>query len=420
MRFGTASRFNIFLSAAASVLHPLFAIFVPVMTRLLLIITLLAALCAPTSRAEVTVGAARTDLYLPALEGKRVGLLTNHTGMVGNEHTLDLMLRNGVDVRMIFSPEHGFRGTADAGEHVSGGRDAATGLPIVSLFGSRRFPTDAMMDSIDIIVTDIQDVGLRFYTYYCTMLDLMNSAAARGKQFMILDRPNPNGMTVDGPLLDMRFASGVGRLPIPVLHGLTLGELGRMAVGEGWLDGKRSLDLTVIPCGGYTHATRYELPVPPSPNLPDMKSVYLYPSVCFFEATPMSLGRGTDMPFCVIGHPALKDKPGCSFSFTPRSRPGARKPPLMDRRCYGMDLRSVSDSAAIAGGVDLSYLIEAYRLMGRPAKFLTSFFEKLIGTDRIRPMIERGDSAEAIRASWQPDVEAFCRQRAPYLIYPLD
>lgn len=385
----------------------------------LLIAIIAAALGAfAAESAGVTVGAARSDLYMPLLKGKRIGLLTNHTGMVGSEHTLDLLLRLGADVRIIFSPEHGLRGTADAGEHVSGGRDEATGLPVESLFGARRYPSAEAVGAVDIFVTDLQDVGLRFYTYYCTMLDVMNTAAEAGKPFMVLDRPNPNGMTVDGPVLDMRFSSGVGRLPVPVVHGMTLGELARMAVGEGWLKGGRTLDLTVIPCDGYTHSTRYELPVAPSPNLLTMKAVYLYPSICLFEATPMSLGRGTDAPFCVIGSPALKGKPGCTFSFTPRSRTGARRPPLMDRRCYGRDLRTVSDSAAIAGGLDLSYLIEMYRLSGRPAKFLTPFFEKLIGTDRIRPMIERGDSAEAIRATWRDEVEAFRRRRAPYLIYP--
>lgn len=372
--------------------------------------------------AEVTVGAARTDRYIPDLksEGKRVGLFTNHTGMVGDRHTLDILLDSGVNVTTIFTPEHGLRGTADAGEHVAGGVDKATGIPVVSLYGSaaQRRPSAAVMDKIDVIVTDIQDVGLRYYTYYCTMLDLMEAAAQYGKQFMILDRPNPNGMTVDGPVLDMKYKSGVGRLPIPVVHGMTLGELARMAVGEKWLKGGAAPDLTVIPCEGYTHATRYSLPVPPSPNLPDMKSVYLYPSTCYFEATPMSLGRGTDMPFCVFGHPQLKGK--YTFRFTPESRTGAKKPPLMGRRCYGRDLRALSDEEIIAKGVNLEYIIEAYKAMGMGDKFFTRFFENLIGSGKIRGMIERGASAEEIKASWLPDVERFKKQREPYLIYPLN
>ena len=372
--------------------------------------------------AEVTVGAARTDRYIPELkrEGKRVGLFTNHTGMVGDRHTLDILLDSGVNVTTIFTPEHGLRGTADAGEHVAGGVDKATGIPVVSLYGSaaQRRPSAAVMDKIDVIVTDIQDVGLRYYTYYCTMLDLMEAAAQYGKQFMILDRPNPNGMTVDGPVLDMKYKSGVGRLPIPVVHGMTLGELARMAVGEKWLKGGAAPELTVIPCEGYTHATRYSLPIPPSPNLPDMKSVYLYPSTCYFEATPMSLGRGTDMPFCVFGHPQLKGK--YDFQFTPESRTGAKKPPLMGRRCYGRDLRGISDEEIIAEGVNLEYIIEAYKAMGMGDKFFTRFFENLIGSGKIRGMIERGASAEEIKASWLHDVERFKKQREPYLIYPLN
>lgn len=372
------------------------------------------------SVAGVTVGAARSDIWEPLLAGKRIALYTNHTGLVGTEHTLDLMRRHGLDVKMIFSPEHGFRGTADAGEHVVSGRDAATGLPIVSLYGANRFPTAAMMDSIDVIVTDIQDVGLRFYTYYCTMLDLMNSAAAAGKEFVVFDRPNPNGMSVDGPVLDMRYESGVGRLPIPVLHGMTLGELARMIVGEGWLKDGRKLPLTVVECTGYTHATRYRLPVAPSPNLPDMLAVYLYPSMCYFEATPLSLGRGTDRPFTRFGHPALRTKPGYPFSFTPESRPGAKKPPLMGVKCWGRDLSGLTEEEAIAMGVDLTQLIDAVRDMSRGTALLTKFFEKLIGSDRVRVMIERGASADEIRASWQPELELFRTRRAPYLLYPLE
>lgn len=376
-----------------------------------------AAMCAAADAGlALKTGAERTDEYLPRLEGLRVALFSNHTGMVGDRHTLDVMLDGGVNVTTIFSPEHGFRGTADAGEHVKSSVDPVTGIPIASLYdGGKRGPAKAVMDNIDVIVTDIQDVGLRYYTYYITMVDLMNAAAKHGKKFMVLDRPNPNGMTVDGPILDMKYRSGVGRLPIPVVHGMTLGELAMMANGEGWLDGKAKIDLTVIPCEGYSHSTRYELPVAPSPNLRTMHAIYLYPSICYFEATPVSLGRGTDMPFEVYGHPEMDDR---DFSFTPKSIDGAKNPPQLNKQCYGRDLRGLDDDSIIARGVDLSYLIDAYKDLGIGDRFFTPFFEKLIGRGDIRGMIKAGMNAEEIKATWSGDVEKFRRQRAPYLIYP--
>ncbi|MCM1292538.1 MAG: DUF1343 domain-containing protein [Bacteroides sp.] len=391
--------------------------------KLIKIITIIVGLLIVAGQAraseKVTVGAERTDLYLPMLKGKRVALLSNHTGVVSDgRHTLDLLLDNGVNVVRIFSPEHGFRGTADAGENVSGSTDSKTGLPIVSLYGKQSVPTASQLADVDVVISDLQDVGLRFYTYYITMLNLMDAAADADKQFVIFDRPNPNGMTVDGPILDMSLASGVGKLPITTVHGMTLGELGRMIVGEGWLKSSRKLDLTVIPCDGYTHSTRYELPVAPSPNLPDMRSVYLYPSTCLFEGTVMSLGRGTDMPFEVYGHPNYS---GSTFSFTPRSRPGAKNPPLLGRKCYGRDLRNVDLDHVIESGIDISYVVDAYRNIGmkRVGKFFTTFFDKLIGNRRVRQMIEEGRSAEEIKKSWAADVAAFKRQRQPYLLYPL-
>ena len=366
-------------------------------------------------RADVTVGAARLDQYLPLLEGKRVALLSNHTGMVGDKHTLDLMLENGVNVVTIFSPEHGFRGKADAGEHVNSSVDQPTGIPIASLYdGKRRGPAPDVVDGLDVIVCDIQDVGLRFYTYYCTMLELMNVAAEAGKEFVVLDRPNPNGMTVDGPILDMKYESGVGRLPIPVVHGLTLGEMARMIVGEGWLKEGRDLKLSVVPCEGYTHQTRYELPVAPSPNLRTMLAIYLYPSICYFEGTPASLGRGTDAPFEIYGHPDYK---GGDFTFTPRSVDGAKNPPLLNQECHGVDLRGVDPEQAIAAGVNLEYVIDAYNKTGLGDKFFTSFFEKLIGRGDIREKIQQGMSAQEIKAGWAQDVEDFKAQRRPYLLY---
>ena len=365
---------------------------------------------------NVQTGAEQTDVYVPALKGKRVALFSNHTGMVGNRHTLDIMLENGLNVVNLFSPEHGFRGTADAGEHVSSGIDEPTGIPIASLYDgdSKRMPAKKVMDGLDVIVVDIQDVGLRYYTYYCTMIDLMNAAAAYGKEVMVLDRPNPNGMYVDGPILDMKYESGVGRLPIPVVHGMTLGEIATMANGEGWLKNGAKVPLTVVPCKNYTHSTRYELPVAPSPNLRTMRAIYLYPSVCYFEATPVSLGRGTDMPFEVYGHPDMKNR---SFSFTPKSVPGAKNPPQLNNLCHGVDLRTVSEEDAIAQGINLEYLIDAYRDLGMGDAFFRSFFEKLIGRGDIRKMIEEGRSAAEIKASWADDVEKFKKQRKPYLLY---
>ena len=371
--------------------------------------------CAWSAAAQVVVGAARVDQYEPILRGKRVALLSNHTGMVGERHVLDIMLEQKLNVVTIFSPEHGFRGSADAGEHVSSSVDPITGIAITSLYGPGSADRlQQAMPGVDVIVCDIQDVGLRFYTYYCTMLQLMNAAAEHGKEFVVFDRPNPNGMYVDGPILDMRYQSGVGRLPIPVVHGMTLGELAQMILGEHWLKEDRSLTLTVIPCLGYTHATRYSLPVAPSPNLRTMRAIYLYPSTCLFEGTVVSLGRGTDWPFEMYGHP---DYRGGEFSFTPQSVPGAKNPPLLGQLCYGVDLRSLPEETIIAGGLDLQYIIDAYNHVGIGDKFFTSFFEKLIGRGDIRQMIEQGMSAEHIRATWAEDVEAFKNQRRQYLLY---
>lgn len=384
----------------------------------LLIFALLTTITATAIHAEVTVGAARTDIYVPLLQKKRIGLLSNHTGIVGNRHTLDVMLENGLNVTTLFSPEHGFRGKADAGEHVAGSVDKQTGLPIISLYGKRSRPTAEVMNELDVVVVDLQDVGLRFYTYYITMLNVIEAAADSDVEIVIFDRPNPNGMIIDGPILDMSLKSGVGRLPIPTVHGMTLGELALMSVGEKWLKCTKEPKITVVECLDYTHQTRYELPVAPSPNLPNMTAVYLYPSTCLFEGTVMSLGRGTDWPFAVYGHPQMK---GCSFSFTPQSRPGAKNPPLLGKKCYGRDLRNIDHEEVIAGGIDLSYVIDAYRNAGMKTlkpKFFTSFFNLLIGDRHTRRMIEQGASAEEIKARWTDDIKRFRAQRKPYLIYP--
>ncbi len=369
--------------------------------------------------AELRVGAARADVYTPMLKGKRVALLSNHTGMVDSvTHTLDALLANGIDVRAILSPEHGFRGTADAGESVKGGKDAATGIPLVSLYSpGRPSPlTPEFMKGLDVVVVDMQDVGTRFYTYHITMIQVMEAAARNGVRVVVFDRPNPLGMVVDGPVLDMSLRSGVGRIPVPVLHGLTMGEIARMANGEGWLADSLRCDLEVVGCEGYTHSTLYRLPVAPSPNLPDMTSIYLYPSLCYFEGTTASLGRGTDFPFKAYGHPSMKKR---GFSFTPRSVPGAKNPPQLGRLCQGVDLRGTPDSLAIAGGVNLEYVIDAYRsLTSGREKFFTSFFDKLIGNREIRRMIVEGRPIEEIKCSWQIDLDNYRALRKKYLLYP--
>ena len=363
----------------------------------------------------VILGAEQTKAYLPILRNKRVALFSNHTGMVGNKHTLDILIENNVNVVAIFSPEHGFRGTADAGEHVSSSVDEKTGVPILSLYdGNLGRPSEENIRKFDVLVVDIQDVGLRFYTYYASMVRLMDACAEFNRKMLILDRPNPNGFYVDGPVLDMKYKSGVGWLPIPVVHGMTLGELALMTNGERWLPASRVCDVTVIPCKNYTHQTRYVLPVPPSPNLPDMKSIYLYPSTCYFEATPVSLGRGTDKPFQVYGHPNMK---GYDFTFTPRSISGAKNPPQLDRLCYGVDLSGKSDEEIWEKGIDLSYLIDAYRNLNLDDHFFRPFFELLIGNENIRKMIKSGKSADEIKASWQEDVARFREHRKPYLVY---
>lgn len=387
------------------------------MKKHLLAVCFLFCCLSPVAGAEtpVVVGAEQTARYFPALKDKRIAVFSNHTGMVGDKHLLDVLVENSFNVVAIFSPEHGFRGDADAGEHVAGSVDEKTGIPILSLYdGNSRKPGKESMRKFDLLIVDIQDVGLRFYTYYATMVRLMDACAEHGRKVLILDRPNPNGHYVDGPVLDMKYKSGVGWLPIPVVHGMTLGELALMVNGEKWLPDGRVCDLTVIPCANYTHQTMYELPIPPSPNLPDMTAVYLYPSTCYFEATPVSLGRGTSKPFQVYGHPNMK---GYEFSFVPKSIPGAKDPPQLGKTCYGVDLSGLSFEELRSKGIDLSYVIDAYRNLNMGDHFFRSFFELLIGRDYVRKMIKQGKSADEIKAMWKEDVEAFKTQRRPYLLY---
>ena len=350
------------------------------------------------------------------LEGKRVGLVTNPTG-VDNFMKSDIdILHEAKNVKLValFGPEHGVRGSVHAGDHVGNAADPTTGVPVYSLYGKSRIPSKEMLQGIDVLIYDIQDIGCRSFTYISTLGNIMKAAAENGIKVMVLDRPNPNGMYVDGPLLDMKYKSGVGSLPIPVVHGMTLGELALMINGEGWLKEGRKCDLKVVKCLNYNHQTRYRLPVIPSPNLPNMTSIYLYPSLCYFEATDVSLGRGTDSPFQLFGHPDMK---GYAYSFTPESREGAKNPPQLGHTCYGRDLSQMSDDEIIGKKLDLTYLIEAYRAVNTGDKFFTSFFEKLIGVDWVRTMIEEGKSADEIRARWMPDVEKFKKQRKPYLLY---
>ncbi len=383
----------------------------------LLLFTIL--FCTPllcqAQKSQVIMGDEQTSEYFPILKDKRIAIFSNHTGMAGNKHILDILLENKFRVTAIFSPEHGFRGNADAGEHVASSVDKQTGVPILSLYGGKeQKPSERSMKEFDILVVDIQDVGLRFYTYYITMCRLMDACAEYHKKILILDRPNPNGFYVDGPILDMKYKSGVGWLPIPIVYGMTLGELALMINGEHWLPESRTCDLKIVKCKNYTHQTRYELPIPPSPNLPDMKSIYLYPSTCFFEATPVSLGRGTPLPFQIYGHP---DMIGYSYSFTPRSISGAKNPPQLDKLCHGVNLSTINNEEIWEHGVDLSYIINAYRNLNIGDKFFRSFFEKLVGVDYVRKMIEEGKSADEIKAMWKNDVEKFKQQRKPYLLY---
>ena len=381
---------------------------------LIVILTCITFYC-QANQNRVIVGAEQTNVYLPLLKNKRIAIFSNHTGMIGNKHLLDVLLENKINVVAIFSPEHGFRGNADAGEHVSSSVDSKTGVPILSLYdGKLGRPSEESMRKFDLLIVDIQDVGLRFYTYYASMVRLMDACAEYNRKMLILDRPNPNGHYVDGPILDMKYKSSVGWLPIPIVHGMTLGELALMVNGERWLPASRICDITVIKCKNYTHQTMYELPIPPSPNLPNMKAVYLYPSTCYFEATPVSLGRGTQLPFQIYGHPNML---GYDYTFTPQSIPGAKNPPQLNRICHGVNLSALSNEEIWKKGVDLSYLIDAYRNLNMDDYFFRPFFELLTGRDYVRKMIKQGKNADEIKAMWKEDVEKFKIQRKPYLIY---
>ena len=362
---------------------------------------------------DVLVGATDTTAYMPMLRDRRVAILANHTAMYSaEEHLVDMLHREGISIVGIFAPEHGFRGSVEAGLKVDNGVDEKTGIAILSLYnGKTQRPSDAVMSSFDVLVVDMQDVGLRFYTYYISMLRMIDACADFGREVIILDRPNPNGHYVDGPILDMKYKSGVGWLPIPVVHGLTMGEIATMAVGEGWT---KSAKVSVVRCRNYDHATHYELPIAPSPNLTTQHSIYLYPSTCLFEGTVVSMGRGTESPFEIYGHP---DMYGYDFSFTPQPNAGSQTPPHNGRLCYGVDLRDVADEQIWADGVNLDYVVDAYRNLNIGEAFFSPMFEKLIGVGWVREMIIDGADADVIEARWRDDVEAFKLLRRNYLLY---
>ncbi|WP_460939540.1 exo-beta-N-acetylmuramidase NamZ family protein [Spirosoma humi] len=362
----------------------------------------------------VQTGADQMNVYLPALQGKRVGLVVNHTSRVGTSHLVDSLLSRGITVKTIFAPEHGFRGQATDGEEISSGRDPRTGIMITSLYGKNRKPTPQQMDSLDVVVFDIQDVGARFYTYTSTMHYVMEACAEASKPMILLDRPNPNGHYVDGPVLEEKFKSFVGLNPIPVVYGLTMGELARMINGQGWLAGAKTCPLTVIPLKNYTHQTPYTLPVPPSPNLPNQQAILLYPSLCFFEGTVVSVGRGTDKQFQVIGSPYTKYGP---YTFTPVDKPGAVNPPLEGQLCYGLDLSKIAVSKQ---GLMLNYFFDFFNQATDKSKFFlaNNGIDRLAGTDQLRLQLLAGVPIAKIRKSWEPGLTAYKRIRKKYLLYP--
>ncbi|MEA5007044.1 MAG: DUF1343 domain-containing protein [Rikenellaceae bacterium] len=383
----------------------------------IILTSLIVALASVMQAQTIKTGAESLDEYLPLLKGKRVAVLSNQTGIIGKTHIVDSLVSLKINIVAIMSPEHGFRGDADAGEHVSSSVDKKTGIPIKSLYeGNTGKPSAELIKEIDVLLFDLQDVGVRFYTYLTTMTRMMEACAENGKKMIILDRPNPLGFYIDGPILDMKYKSGVGWLPIPTVHGMTFGELAGMINGEKWLANGIQCDVTVIKCKNYTHASMYTLPVKPSPNLPDMRSIYLYPSTCYFEATPVSLGRGTDYPFQIYGHPNMK---GYNYKFTPRSIPGAKTPPQLNRECYGVDLTKQPSIEEInKKGINLEYVIDAYRNLNLDDFFFRSSFELLTGRDYVKKMIMAGKSADEIKAMWAGDVAKFKEQRKPYLLYP--
>jgi uncharacterized protein YbbC (DUF1343 family) len=391
---------------------------------------------------RITPGAEQIYKYLPLLKGKRVGIFANQTSTVGTTHLVDTLQKSGVNIRVIFGPEHGFRGTADAGEHLANYTDGKTGIPVISLYGSKRKPSAEDLREIDILVFDIQDVGVRFYTYISSLQEFMEVAMEQGIPLVILDRPNPNGHYVDGPVLEPKYKSFVGMQPVPIVYGMTIGEYAMMIAGENWLTEKankayndhwssdtkpgKEILFTVVANVNYTHKSRYVLPVKPSPNLPEIQSIYWYPSTCFFEGTVLSEGRGTDKPFQIFGHPSL---PKNLFSFTPTAREGAKEPKLKNQLSYGWNLAGNADEVfkAVDNKIQLKYLLDAYKMFpDKDAFFIKpksgnldeSFFNKLAGNGLLLQQVKNGASEKEIRQSWEPALSHFKNIRKKYLLYP--
>ncbi len=389
----------------------------------------------------IQAGAERMEVYLPLLKGKRVGIFANQTSTVGKTHLVDTLQKSGVEIKVIFGPEHGFRGTADAGEKVGNYVDQKTGIPVVSLYGSKRRPSAEDVKDVDILIFDIQDVGVRFYTFISSLEEYMNAAFEYSKPLLILDRPNPNGFYVDGPVLEPAFKSFVGMQPVPIVYGMTMGEYAMMLAGEKWLSEKANekagyyqvaknsedtaFHFLVIKCGNYTHKSKYTLPVKPSPNLPEIQSIYWYPSTCFFEGTVLSEGRGTDKPFQIFGHPSL---PKTLYKFTPVSREGAKEPKLKDQLCYGWNISGTPSQVLkqVNNQIQLKYLLQAYKLFPDKEKFFIlpksgdpelSFFNKLAGNSSLMKQLKAGASEAEIRKSWEPGLAKFKAIRKKYLLY---
>jgi uncharacterized protein YbbC (DUF1343 family) len=372
-------------------------------------------MCSNAQKAVIP-GGYKIESYKALITGKSVAVLANQTSMIGSVHLVDKLIENGIKIKVIFAPEHGFRDLADAGETIENGKDVHTGIPVISLYGNHLKPTANDLSGIDVVIFDVQDVGARFYTYISTLHYLLESCAENNVKCLILDRPDPNGFYFDGNILDTIHRSFVGIDPVPVVHGMTVGEYAGMINGEGWLKNGVRCDLTVIRCENYSHKTLYNLPVKPSPNLPNQNSVYLYPSICFFEGTALSLGRGTSFAFQVYGSPELPDR---GFSFTPQSMAGAKNPPLLGVKCFGTDLRDALDKGLVPKPeINLDWLISAYNDFPDKDKFFIPYFDVLAGGPALREQIQKGMTAKQIHESWKDGLEKFGKIRAKYLLYP--
>ncbi len=367
------------------------------------------------SQDNIQPGAYDIPSYLSLLKNKNVIIVANQTSVIGYTHIVDSLLKHQINILRIFSPEHGFRGTASAGEEVGNSVDKQTGIPIISLYGNHNKPTAEDLDSADIVVFDIQDVGVRFYTYISTLQYVMESCVENNIPLILLDRPNPNGFYIDGPVLKPDFKSFVGMQPIPVVYGMTIGEYAKMLNGEHWLENGDTCNLTVIKCMNYTHESRYQLPVAPSPNLPNMTAVYLFPSLGFFEGTIMSVGRGTEYPFQVLGAPFL---PKYKFTFTPKSSPTALKPKFMDQKCYALNLQEDAAKILEKKQINIGWLVQFSRYAKDKPDFFNSLFNRLAGSDELQKDLMKFKPEDAIRQSWQKDLEKFKTIRAKYLLYP--